>query len=312
MKFLLLFFFSFSAFAEQSASEKKCETLKALPDKNVVEATADCESYLYYYGFSGKKGDEEARKCAYRELKENSLVFGGSSVLMMIYANGRGVKKDIDLALKYACMTEGAPAELDGRLKHLEELRKKNETFDVCDDITSGFMSGHCTRIITQKDREAREAKLEAIKKSWSPAEIAAFVTLKTAHDKFEEERTNKEVDLSGSARSQFMIEEEEIMQKSFLGKIERFEKGDYPPGIADNNKQLNEVYQIIMAQKEEMGTLTAKGCRETQRTWIKFRDAWLAFAKVRYPKLVQLHLLRELTADRLKQLEELKSNFTE
>ena len=305
MKFLL-FLFSFSAY-----SQDDCAILKKLEDKNVSPAKSDCTSYHYYYGFYGKKGDEEARNCAYREHArgDDQFVFGGSSVLMMIYANGRGVKKDIDLALKYACLFGGSDAEIEGRIAHLKELRHKNETFDVCDDITSGYMQGHCSAIAAEKKKEERSKRLSEIQKTWSGDEKSAFQKLKSAFDRFEEARINKEVDLSGTARASFMIVEQEFLQKAFLMKFEKFENGTYPEAIPENDPELNAVFQFLMKQ-EKIGTITPEGIRETQREWLKFRDAWIAFAKQKYPKIVGENLLRELTSKRIEQLKELKSYY--
>lgn len=305
---LLILIFSLSTFAQQPALENKCSTYKKFPDKYTETAKERCESYLYYYGLSGKEGDEEAKKCAYRELAEDEgLVFGGPSILMMIYANGRGVKKDIDLALKYACLLSGSETEMEERIDHLNRLRNKNEKFDVCDDITSGFMAGHCTRLKTQKSKEERALRIETLKKTLNVTEQAAFTSLQEAFKQFKKERTSKEVDLSGSARAQLVLEEEEALEKDFLGKLERFEKGKYPVSGKDNDAALNSVYKAIISKEVGMGTQTAKGHKETQRAWLKYRDAWLRYATIRYPIIDKTSLQRELTADRISQLEELR-----
>jgi hypothetical protein len=40
-------------------------------------------------------------------------------LLTMIYANGKGAARNFDLALKFACEVDGAPAENGYRLEHL-------------------------------------------------------------------------------------------------------------------------------------------------------------------------------------------------
>ena len=74
------------------------------------KSLANCSSIDLYFGF-GQPGDPvKARKCAYAETGrgEKSLV-RGKSVLMMVYANARGVPRNFDVALKMACTIGGAP-----------------------------------------------------------------------------------------------------------------------------------------------------------------------------------------------------------
>ncbi len=107
-----------------------------------------CDSEDLYYGIEGPADPVKARLCAYQQMdSREELVFGGEAILMMVYAIGAGASRNLDLAIKLACAIEGAPAELDGRLRHLEALKDQRSgrvTFDLCDDITSGFMMGYC------------------------------------------------------------------------------------------------------------------------------------------------------------------------
>ena len=109
----------------------------------------------------------KARACAYVELAEgDGEVFGRSRVLMMIYATGIGGTQNLNLAIHLACETEGAPAEMEGRVAHLERLKGAKGSkvkFDLCDDVTSGYMSGHCAghdqrMAAAKRDRALRRA----------------------------------------------------------------------------------------------------------------------------------------------------------
>ena len=69
-------------------------------------------------------------------------------MLTVLYANGDGVERNIPLALRFACEQGWAPAEFEGRVKHLESFNfvkpSPRGQFSFCDDITSGFMQGFC------------------------------------------------------------------------------------------------------------------------------------------------------------------------
>lgn len=97
----------------------------------------------------------------------------------MIYASGKGAQRNLDLALKFACeMATIASAEKAGRVAHLEKLKAEGWTgsnFDVCDDITSGYMSGFCEDKPDRFDEAERGRKHYAItarRRPWGrPAE---------------------------------------------------------------------------------------------------------------------------------------------
>lgn len=305
MKFLFLLLISSTAFSST------CDHYKKIIDKNISPSTdKTCKSIEYYYGLNDKKGYEEAKKCAYRELQDgDESVFGGVSILMMVYANGRGAGRDLDLALKYACLFGGSEAELKERMKHLESLRKMPDIFEVCDDVTSGLMEGHCASLFTLKDKEHRTKRLQQIQSTFGVDSQAAFKKLKEAFDNFQKARLENEVDLSGSARGRFLVEAEEKIQSQFFNKIENFEKNGAARLTADNEQYLNSTFQFLMT-KEPLGTIKPEGIRLTQTVWLRFRNAWLAFAKVRYPKVSQEGLLSELNDDRIKELEEVRSNY--
>ena len=49
--------------------------------------------------------------------------------------------------------------------------------------------------------------------------------------------------------------------------------------------------------------TLTKSEVASTERVWLRYRDAWLAFAKVKFPALSSDALMARLTRDRTAQL---------
>src|SRR5438132_323567 len=87
------------------------------PTEKEKLSLGDCDTEALYYGIGLKADPVAARKCAFTQLGGDlDTVFGGTAILMVIYANGKGVKQNFDLAIELACQIGGAPAEIDGRV----------------------------------------------------------------------------------------------------------------------------------------------------------------------------------------------------
>ena len=151
-----------------SAWGKECQTpIAAFPAGDLVAVSdriplKNCGTKNAYYGIGEPVDYEKARKCAFLERQRDpDLLFGSNTVLMMLYANGYGVKKDLDLAIRIAgCDVPGSRAEHKRRIAHLNKLKQKSEAkpFDFCDDITGGMMQGLCSIHAA----EVRESKLNS------------------------------------------------------------------------------------------------------------------------------------------------------
>lgn len=81
-------------------------------------------------------------------------------------------------------------------------------------------------------------------------------------------------------------------------------------------DQELNKVYRQIMNAKPErpdspdrlgFSTVTRKGVQVTQRAWLRYRDAFIRFAKLRYPKADTNSLTGELTKQRVGMLKEVR-----
>lgn len=261
---------------------------------------------------------EQVRHCAYAE--------SDATVLMMLYANGYGVSRNHELALRYACSLPAAPAEMDGRVAHLNERAQHHEAqpFDQCDDITSGYMGGQCAQIQDRLDSKARTGRLAAIMKSWQPAQQMAAARLQQALEQFAARRADQETDMSGTLRGALAIEAHGLELDLFAHDVQDAEKGKLPRYTEQQfqqlDKKLNLIYQRIMqpaAQTEGQpgpgpglngGTVTKEGVRVTQRAWLAYRDAWVALGAARYPSVAPHAWKALLTQRRIEQLEEFES----
>jgi hypothetical protein len=94
------------------------------------------ESGDYYYGIGVPINYITARHLAFTEWDTSGVEnpFSGAAILLMIYANGYGVKRNLDLCIKLAYVNvPGASAEIEGRVAHLKEIEQKSssDTFDI-------------------------------------------------------------------------------------------------------------------------------------------------------------------------------------
>lgn len=296
---------------------KKAEKIqlpaKDRSDAKTAKSLDGCESANLYYGFDVTPDFTKARHCAYLEMdRGDTKVFGGSATLMMIYANGNGVKKNADLAIKFACKLDGAPAEMEYRVQHLLDLKKSRggKPFDLCDDITSGYMQGHCAGRDQRFEDAKRKRILDGILAKWGQKDKQGFAFLRQSFDKFSEARIRNEVDTSGTARAAFQIEEESILSNDLVTAVVQLEKGKLPRYTQDDtikaDRDLNNVYGKIQSKKDfHWGSVTQAGIKHTQRIWLKYRDAWVTFGRQKYPQVSEESWRTWLTRKRIAMLKE-------
>lgn len=258
------------------------------PTAEQAEAMKDCNPDNLYYGIGVHFDYVKARHCAFA--KDNH------DVLMMLYANGLGVPRNYAVAKMAACRAPSAPMETSGRLEHLARMQTGKEgpspKIDICDDATSGSLAGRCATIAAALAGQERDEKIERLATRWSDAEKAALHQLRKRVAAFVDARSHGEVDVSGTARVAFVREEARLLEDDFLLSLQEFEAGKLPSFSLDDfaraDLELNQVYQRLKAQKDPayVGAIVFEEIQKAQRSWLAYRDAWVAFGKVRYPSV--------------------------
>ncbi|SEB69206.1 lysozyme inhibitor LprI family protein [Terriglobus roseus] len=282
-----------------------------------------CDEQALYYGPGGKPNYAAALQCGWWQRAHPRPTVGdmfyGPGVLTMLYANGRGVERNYDLAIRFACENDwAAPAEQASRIGHIEYLRTTHAdsgNFDLCDDITSGLSMGACQAVTSDKVKTARDRKI-AVEVSTLPAAAKLLLpSLQKAEQAFEQSRTRNEIDLSGTARGMFAQQEEDKLSDQFLINLQRFHKRDVPATsaaeLAKLDTKLNATYQQLQhapAKSWEFGTIKPEGIRDTERAWLKLADAWVSFSRAAYPDLPQTTVRAQLIRLRTHQLQSLLS----
>ncbi len=105
-----------------------------------------------------------------------------------------------------------------------------------------------------------------------------------------------------------FQIDEEDGVRNNFLEALKSFERGALPKASAteatDADKALNGEYRKAIADAEKnksgYGAVQPEGIQDAERAWLKYRDAWIAFAKLRYTSVSESAWLKLLSDDRV------------
>ena len=314
--------------SEYARSKAICRALKgvSLPTPEIASrdggtppSRESCNSEALYYGIGVKPDPARALRCALRERaapdggRGSGSAFSGDVMLMTIYANGVGAPRDLDRAIAIACELDAAPAESDGRVNHLAALKAQHWTghdFSFCDDVTSGYAHGVCAAHDAAVEDAKRGQRLATLTAGWSETDKHAFLALRRAEAAYAETRGADEVDMSGTARGAMSIGERQGQEAEFLDLLQGLEKGAVPASTAQQSDEadarMNAAYQRIQHATDitSWGTVTKDGIRTAQRAWLRYRDAWIAFARVRYPAIGPESLRAALTEKRTAVLE--------
>jgi uncharacterized protein YecT (DUF1311 family) len=230
-------------------------------------------------------------------------------MLMTIYANGRGARRDLDVAIHLACGIEGAPAESHGRVTHLASLRAgqaaQGSEFHYCNDVTSGLAAGYCAGHASSIAQAARDAELVRLTAGWGADERAAFALLREAFEAYAEAHANSG-DMTGTLRMALWISARDGARDEFLATLRRLEAREVPSAAAAQfrtaDAALNSAWRALMRSElpnQGIGGPTREGLREAQRAWIRYRDAFIAFAALRYPQVGRSAVAALLTRQR-------------
>ena len=280
------------------------------PSSAQTEALRGCSSEKLYYGEGVRPDYVKARLCAFTEA-DGDDVFSGPTILMQVYANGLGVARDLDLATSYACAIDGAPAEIDGRVLHLQALKTKAGRFDYCDDITSGAAEGFCQERDSDRGAIGRDARLKELAARLPDGAKKLYPPMKKAFDAFVDAHGDGEVDQSGTARAAEVIAEEDNTRDQFTADLQRLLDGRWI-STADAEAadvKLNASYRRAIAWaagKDNLTTVKLGDVRTAERAWLAYRDAFVGFAAVAAPAVGRDAVLARLTRLRTAQLDQL------
>lgn len=284
-----------------------------------------CASYRSYRGIGRPKSYSEARACAWQErlaqktdLGQNpkvitAWVVGGSLILADIYFNGAGVKRNIPLAMRFACESEQGMVRLAvPDIAKLNSSPRAAAPFEFCEYATSTFMMSFCSAYASEIEDDRRNRYFELLKPSMTPEQLTAFEKLLSAQNAYVNAHAS-EVYQGGTIRSMRTTGSMSILKDLLRTKVVHFEREKWPvfshKEIASADGWLEREYETKLRQlrthtKDEinLGAVTADSLSSVQETWRTYRDAWVAFARLRYPAAVAV-IRTEITLERYRLL---------
>jgi len=305
------------AVAQTSGAElpAECSAYESIPlpleaEKISSPKTAPaCASYRSYQGIGRPVNYSEARACAWQErlaqkadlgqnLKEpTAWVVGGSLILADIYFNGSGVKRNVPLAIRFACEFEEGTAKL--ALEDIAKVRSSgsHRGIEFCDYASTTFTMNFCSSYASQIVDDRRNRYYSSIKSSMTPEQQSAFEELLDAQRAYIEAHAS-EVDQGGTIRTVRTLGSKNILNDSFRTEIVHFERKQWPT-LSENQIKLADTWlhreyerklqQLRSRPKDETfdGAVTPDGLANAQKSWENYRTAWVAFARLRYPEAV-------------------------
>lgn len=281
------------------------------PDAATTTALRGCDAEALYYGIGVARDPARARQCALTQQPTDQMLepFAGRAMLMTIYANGDGAARNPELAIRMACTLEGAePAEYDRRVTHLAALRDQHvqgPAFSYCDDIDPGLGTGLCASHQAALARPQREAAQRVLIAGWTPQQRAAYEPLRRAFEEFVAASAGGDLARGGSSHASLRGRLEQGLRDQFADMLQKLERGRAPRFTAGQLRtedlQLNQAYQARLADERQYDApgISPDSIQNAQRAWLRYRDAFLAFAAVKYPRVQRDSLAAWITQNR-------------
>jgi uncharacterized protein YecT (DUF1311 family) len=316
--------------AADPALQARCQQYVRTPlpaeayDIVAPNAWPGCNSYKLYSGIGGGVDFSATRHCAWVERlaikaalePENTLASaaGGPAMLAVLFANGEGVARDIPLARRFAC-----EAGLGASLGDIEALPAGSgpgqKKFKYCAEVRAPALVSLCTewnKEIAAWNKEqasdARQNPVDSLTAQWPAAQRDALLALARAADAYSAAHAQGEVDLSRTGHAAAETAAERMLRERFIAAVKACEQGRLPRASAADSQSAQDAMNRIFpravaaagAAKPAHGSVGPDGIRKAQQAWLVYRDAWLNFAKVRYPSSSHDAWVALLTNDRV------------
>jgi hypothetical protein len=289
-----------------------------------------CASYRSYRGIGRPVNYKEARACAFQERKAHladlhqnpkeptAWFVGGSLILADLYFNGAGVKRDISLGMRFACETDESMATL--ALPDVEKLRNSvapDEPFELCEFATTSFAMNFCNNYLSEIEDDRRVRYYNSFKSSLPPDQQAAFEKLLAAQSAYITAHAN-EVDQGGTIRGIRTDGSQRILKDLFRTEVVHFERRKWPM-ISDEQvttadvmleREFERTLQELRKQTQDQideGAVTADHVSSVEKIWETYREAWVAFASLRYPAAVVPAIRAQISLDRYRLLKTIR-----
>ena len=271
------------------------------------KAPPACASYRSYRGLGRPVNYTAARACAWQErlaaeadLGQNeqeplAWMVGGPLILADIYFNGAGVERNVPLAMRFACESEEGLAQLAlAELRKLNGMPRASKRFEFCDYAASTLSMNYCTSYASEIEDDRRTRYYLSLESGMTAEQKFAFDKLLSAEAAFIKAHA-LEVDQGGTIRVIRTLGSQNILQDLFRAELVRFERKQWPVLSAHQLAAIDTVLRRVYDQKVrelkrqtpdmlDQGAVSPDHLASAQLSWESYREAWTAFARLRYP----------------------------
>lgn len=298
--------------------EKLTPPRSDLPTARETASLKQCDGESLYYGIGVPANPERARKCAFANLEVDDgqpyHLHDSEGLLMMIYANGVGAGRNLDVALRYACQLDDSRRAWALRVIDLQERKNKGWQgldFESCEHITSGLAQGYCAYHQTRLDDQVRHARMAMIGKSWSAQQKKLFEGVYKSGNEYA--ATLHEMDcFRGTAQSACTEAGANQWMEEFINRIEGISRGHADELEAKTDARRRELAKEaaeLKAEEAKQGPVVEddywkevqpfydENERQTAASRVIFERRLVAFARAAFPTVTS-HRIRRIFAD--------------
>ncbi len=271
------------------------------------KAFPTCASYRSYRGVGRPVNYADARACAWQErlaqqagLPQNpeagtAWFVGGSLILADLYLNGAGVPRNLSLAMHFACESDKAMAELAlSDPAKFKASSRPQRLYEICDDAATTLTQNFCAEYASEIKDDRRTRYYKSLSSSMSTEQNTAFQKLLSAQNAYVLAHAS-EVDQSGTIHDIRTLTSQDILNSLFKTEVLHLQRKNWPKlssrqvATADSvlRRQYEETLRRLRTRPKEdtyPGAVTADNLSKVEKAWETYRDAWVAFARRRYP----------------------------
>jgi len=265
------------------------------------KAPDKCDAFSLYYS-GGAPNLHRAGVCALQTVltltTSEDDTWGDlleNGVLAMMYAEGKGVAPNLRLAERFACQMNDWGQDGRGIAHSFEEQRKQGATtvkFDLCKDGVLGRITNYVCLVRDQSIVAGEVARAVKLFNTGPPEQQAAFRRVLATRKAYISAHDHEEPNGTTGAVQSAMADEIEI-EREWARTLTGFRRGYHLPNFTSQDfrkadTELNAVYKVARANtttcNDPMICLSAGDLVKVERAWIAYRDAWVAYATLRWP----------------------------
>ncbi|MFN7925078.1 MAG: hypothetical protein U0Q16_33585 [Bryobacteraceae bacterium] len=196
--------------------------------------------------------------------------------------------------MRFACESNEATARLAlDVVRNLNRSPRSGALFEFCDYASTTLMMTFCSAYALEIEDNRRDRYYRSLKQAMTQDQKAAFAALLAAQKAYVSAHAY-EVDQRGTSRSIRTIGSQDILSDLFRTEVVHFERGKWPAlsssqvataDALERNEYEKTLQRLRSNTKEdvEQGAVAADELPRVEQAWQAYRDAWMAFARLRY-----------------------------